>query len=496
MNQRKIGIVLNYISKVIQIMLRILGQSEYGTYQLVYSTISYLSILSLGLTGAYNRFYYRYKVKNDEKAISKLNGLFLSVFIVIAIISIICGGFIYLNIEIILGDKLLESEIVLAKKLMIFMIFNLALTFPASVFDCNIVANERFFFQKMLVILQGLMGPFITLPLLLLGYGSIGIILITTILTFLKFVVSIYYCVIKLKMRFSIGKIDWALLAELMHFSVYLLLGQIVEIVNWNVDNFLIGRFLGAIPVAIYGVGSQINNLYLQLSTSISSVFAPKINELAAQTDDNKELNVLFIRMGRIQFIVLLLVLLEFILWGEDFICLWVGKEYAESFMVAVLLIIPVTIPLIQNIGLEILYAKNMHKVRAVVQAIIAVVNIVFSIILINIMGVVGAALGTGIALLLGNVIFMNYYYQFKVGLDIKKFWLGIIEFVPTIVVVMVVGNVVKFFCRIENWFGFFINAAVIIIIYGIALYCLTLNQYEKELFYSLLKPLRKKSSK
>ena len=66
MSERKSGIVIAYISEAIRIctgliytpvMLSILGDVEYGLYQLVASTVSYLSLLNFGFTGAYTRFY-------------------------------------------------------------------------------------------------------------------------------------------------------------------------------------------------------------------------------------------------------------------------------------------------------------------------------------------------------------------------------------------------------------------------------------------------------
>lgn len=64
-NQRKAGVILSYAGEIVKIlvnliytpiMLRLLGQSEYGLYQLVYSVVSYLSLLSLGFGSSYLRF--------------------------------------------------------------------------------------------------------------------------------------------------------------------------------------------------------------------------------------------------------------------------------------------------------------------------------------------------------------------------------------------------------------------------------------------------------
>lgn len=491
LNQRKVGVVLNYISKVIQIltgllytpiMLQCLGQSEYGTYQLVYSVISYLSILSLGMTGAYNRFYYRYKVKKDEESIAKLNGLFLVVFLFISFVSIICGVVIHSNIEIVLGDKLLKEEMELAKHLMVYMIFNMALTFPASVFDCYVSANEAFIFQKLLIIVQGIVGPFVTLPLLFNGYGSVGAVFVTTLLTVIKFIVNVNYSLKTLQMKFKIGMVDWRLLREIIYFSFFIVISQIVEIINWNIDNFLLGRMVGATSVAIYGVASQINNLYMQLSTAVSSIFSPQVNQIVAKNNDNRELNSLFIRVGRIQFIILLFILLEFALIGRSFIILWVGEEYIESFMITLVLILPITIPLIQNIGIEIQYAKNMHKVRAFVYLAMAVSNIFMSIGFIEKMGALGAAVGTAITLLLGNILFMNYYYHKKIGLDVVKFWMSICQFAPTALFTYFIGMIFNRKNTISSWFDLSINAIIIGTVYFVSIYIFSLNDYEKEL--------------
>ena len=192
-NQRKAGVILSYAGEIVKIlvnlvytpiMLRLLGQSEYGLYQLVYSVVSYLSLLSLGFGSSYLRFYSRYKAQDDEDGVAKLNGMFILIFCSISVICILCGTVMVGNIRAIFGTGLTESEYATAKVLMELLIINLALTFPNSVFNCSVTAHEKFLFQKLLILLQNLFSPFLTLPLLIMGYGSIGMVSVTTLLTF------------------------------------------------------------------------------------------------------------------------------------------------------------------------------------------------------------------------------------------------------------------------------------------------------------------------
>ena len=147
-------------------MLRLLGQSEYGLYNLVASVVSYLGLLSFGFSSAYIRFYSRYKVKKDEENIAKLNGMFLIVYTIIGLIAMIAGSILVSNVDIIFGDKLTLGELSTAKILMAIMVFNLALSFPASVFNSYITANEEYIFQKVIQMVKTIVNPFLMLPVL------------------------------------------------------------------------------------------------------------------------------------------------------------------------------------------------------------------------------------------------------------------------------------------------------------------------------------------
>lgn len=491
-NQLKIGVILSYITMFAQniigilytpIMLRLLGKSEYGLYQLVYSVVSYLGLLSFGFGSAYVRFYSRYKVKDDEDGIARLNGMFITIFLIIALISILAGSVLVVNVELIFKQGLTPSEINTARILMILMVFNLAVTFPSSVFDSYVTAHECYFFQRVVSLLQTVSNPFLTLPLLLMGYKSISLVVVTTVLTLGKFVLNVYYCKKKLNMQFKFKNMQFSLLKEIWVFSFFIFLNMIVDQINWSVDKFILGMFGGTVAVAVYAVGGQINTLYMSLSTSVSSVFIPRINTIVADNDDNAKLTDIFTRVARIQFIVLALVLFGFILLGKYFISVWAGNGYDSAYYVVLLLIIPVTVPLIQNLGVEIQRAKNMHKFRSIVYFIIAIGNVLLSIPLTKVYGEVGAALGTAITMTLGNVIIMNWYYHARVKLDMKYFWNNIFSLLPAILVSFFIGLAVSKVIVVDSIINFIIVGCIYVLAYIICMYFFGLNSYEKSLF-------------
>ena len=283
---------------------------------------------------------------------------------------------------------------------------------------------------------------------------------------------------------------------EIWVFSFFIFLNMIVDQINWSVDKFILGMFGGTVAVAVYAVGGQINTLYMSLSTSVSSVFIPRINTIVADNDDNAKLTDIFTRVGRIQFIVLALVLFGFILLGKYFISVWAGNGYDSAYYVVLLLIIPVTVPLIQNLGVEIQRAKNMHKFRSIVYFIIAFGNVLLSIPLTKVYGEVGAALGTAITMTLGNVIIMNWYYHARVKLDMKYFWNNIFSLLPAILVSFFIGLAVSKVIVVDSIINFIIVGCIYVLAYIICMYLFGLNSYEKSLFDGVInKVLRRENN-
>lgn len=194
-------------------------------------------------------------------------------------------------------------------------------------------------------------------------------------------------------------------------------------------------------------------------------------------------------KVGRIQAIILGLILSGFVFLGIPFVKIWAGSEYVDSYTVALLLIAPVTVPLIQNLGIEIQRAKNMHKARAIVYLFIALANVALSIPLIKVMGPAGAALGTAISLIAGNIFFMNWYYHARIGMNMFYFWKEIAKFMPALIAPCMLGIIIMNFANITGLIKLGVFAIIYTIVYGLSMYFLGMNEEEKQL---VMEPVRK----
>lgn len=488
----KWGIVLQYVQMVLSIvihlfytpiMIKLLGQSEYGLYNLVSSIISYLSLLSLGFGAGYIRFYSRYKGKNDEQGIKKLNGLYLSVFSIIGVVSLIAGLVIAFNSGIFFNETYSAADLEIAKTLMIYLSINLALSFPASVFVSYISSQEKFIFQKLLNIGKTILSPCLCVAVMYLGYGSIGMVITTTVISVAIDLFNVLFCVTKLKMRFLFGKPDWHLFREILVFSVFIAINQIVDQVNTQTDKIILGKMINSAAVATYAVASTIQSMYTNLSASVSGIFTTRVHRIMNDNlpEQDKRLTDLFVKIGRIQYFILMLIQTGFIFFGQYFIKLWAGEEYTLAYFIILILMIPSTVPLIQNVGIEIQRAKNKHQYRSIIYIIVAVANVIISIILCKYYGIIGVAIGTLISNLVGTILLMNIFYHIKIKINILRFWWEILKASVGLIIPCVFGALIMLFIPFTSFKLYFGMIIAYSVVYLISIYFLGLNKEEKQ---------------
>jgi O-antigen/teichoic acid export membrane protein len=156
---------------------------------------------------------------------------------------------------------------------------------------------------------------------------------------------------------------------------------------------------------------------------------------------------------------------------------------------VALLTMIPVTIPLIQNTGINILYALNKHQFRSIVYACIAVLNVALTFWWVERYGIIGAAMATCLAYILGNILIINWYYHKKIGIDIPLFWINILKMCPVMLFMGVAAWFALTYIVLDNWLIFFACAAGYTVLYFLLAYRFMMNQYERD---TVMTPIRK----
>ncbi len=497
-SQLKIGALLSYVILALHnlaglrytpFMLRMMGKSEYGLYSIAASIVAYLTILDLGFGNAIVRYTAKYRAENKTEEQYKMFGMFFLLYCGIGLIALAAGGILYWNAENIFDAAMTANELARTKIILALMVFNLAITFPFSLFVSIITAYEQFVFQKVFAIIRIVLNYATMIVLLNLGYKAIAMVVVATIFNLLTLGSNFWYCRHYLKVKLKFAKFQWDFLKEVSIYSFWIFLNAIMDRIYWSTGQFVLGAFAGPAVVAVFAVAISLEHMYMSFSTAISGVFLPKVTAMTVKDSDGKAISDLFIKTGRIQYCVMILVLTGFFLFGRQFIHLWAGVGYDDAYIIAMLFFVPLTIPLIQNIGITILQARNQMKFRCILYFIISLVSLGAQIPLAKYYGGIGCACAIAGALTLGQIIVMNVYYQVRQKINIVGFWLEIIKmsFVPaalTILTYYVLQNI-----ALDSVLKLVTGIALYLIVYLPLFFMLSMNAYECDL---ILKPIKK----
>ncbi len=497
-NQLKAGVVLNYVviflNTVVGLlytpyMLRMMGQSEYGLYSLVASVIAYLTILDLGFGNAIVRYTAKFRAEKKTEEQYEMFGMFFLLYLVIGIIAFGIGLGLYFNVDTLFGNTMTAVELDRARIMMLLLVANLAFTFPMSIWGSIIQAYEDFVFQKSLNIFRIILNTAVMICLLHFGYKAVAMVVVQTIFNVLTLVVNFIYCRRKLNIHiyFRFKHFHWGFLKEVAIYSFWIFLNAIMDRVYWSTGQFVLGAMVGTAAVAVFAIAIQLEGMYMQFSTAISSVFLPKVTAMVATNRSRKEISDLFIRTGRIQYIVLAYILSGFIIFGRQFIKLWAGAGYSDAYIISLLFFIPLTVPLIQNLGITILQARNEMKFRSVLYIIIALVSLAMQIVLTRYFGGIGCAMGVSGALVVGQILIMNVYYRRRQDLDIKTFWKEISK-MSIIPIVLIFSSmlVIRHFFALDSWGKLILGIAAFSLVYIPLFFRFSMTDDERNLFISM----------
>lgn len=497
-SQLKIGALLSYIVLALQnlvgllytpFMLRMMGKSEYGLYSIAASIVAYLTVLDLGFGNAIVRYTAKFRAENKQEEQYEMFGMFFLLYCGVGLFALLAGGVLYWNAENIFDASMTVNELSRTKIILALMIFNLAITFPFSLFGSIITAYEQFVFQKVIAIARIILNTVTMIALLHLGYKAIAMVVVTTIFNVLTLGLNFWYCRHYLKIKLKFAKFKWGFLKEVSIYSFWIFLNAIMDRIYWSTGQFVLGAFAGTAVVAVFAVAIQLEHMYMSFSTAISGMFLPKVTAMAVRDSDGRAISDLFVKTGRIQYCVMILILTGFFLFGRQFIHFWAGEGYDDAYIIAMLFFVPLTVPLIQNLGVTILQARNQMKFRSLLYLVISLVSLSAQVPLSKYYGGIGCACAIAGSLVLGQILVMNVYYQVKQKIDIVRFWIEIIKMsiIPGVLTVLTYYVLLQY--ALDTVVKLVVGIVLYLVVYLPLFFTLSMNSYERDL---ILKPIKK----
>lgn len=477
----------------VPLLLGSIGQDEYGLYQLIGSIMSYLVSINGVLSAGIGRFYCKYIAEGEDRKAENSLAIARRVYWGVSMFALAAVGLLIAIFRVVYSASFTTEQMDECTAMLVVLGVNNVVTMNNTISIAAITAHERFVFLKLSSLVVLVAQPF--LVILLTRYFPNAFCVSFVILGMNIVCASVQGLYRRNVLRVGMHYFGWdsRLAKALLGFSGSIILVTVADQIFWKTDQLIVGYMFGASSVAVYAVGAQIYQVYMNIGVAAGSVFLPRISELYHRDHDMFGMSCLFIRFGRLNCMLLLFVLGGFAVFGQDFIRLWVGEGYFESYLVALIVMVPFTIDLIQNLGLTILQVTNQYYFRGVMYLAIAIVNIFLTVIFLSLWGLPGAAISTGISMLIGNGFIMNWYYAKRVGLEIPRFWREIVRIASPAFVSTAIAAV-----------GYsimpFANGSVSALLGGCFLYALVycasvwvfgMNEYEKGLVRSLVKKFK-----
>lgn len=143
--------------------------------------------------------------------------------------------------NLIFNSSLSPADVHQVRILMFVLVLSTALTFPNIIFDCYITAHEKYIFQRLILIGATVLLPILTLPLLYMGYKSTALVAVNLFISVFRTVMNVYYCIVKLEMKFQFHGMQLKVLKNVGSFSIFIFLNEIASQINWNVDKVILG---------------------------------------------------------------------------------------------------------------------------------------------------------------------------------------------------------------------------------------------------------------
>lgn len=504
MGQLKKGVLLNYVTifltnviglAMTPFILNHLGQNEYGIYLTVGALTGTISLLDFGLSNTVVRFVAKYRAKNDRKGEENFLATVLLIYNIIAVLVLFVGLILYTYLDSYFTKMTLE-EIDVAKMMFVILIFNLTITLPGGIFTGICSGYEQFVFPKLVNIVRYLFRSLTVVGVFLLGGDAISLVIIDTVFNIAVIIATGYFVFNKLKVRFKLYFFNKKFIKEILTYSVWIFVFALVGIFQWKAGHWVLGNMSVPSVLAIYGIGITLGTYYGAFSTAISNVFLPRATQMSVANASGEELTNMMIRIGRLSLMVLMVILIAFILYGYQFVFLWVGSDLGadgsyQAWIIALLIMIAYTLPLIQNFGHSILQAKNKLAFKGILYLCFMVIGTMLGAVLAKKYEAKGMIIGSVTAWLMAQNV-MNFYYHHIIKINVIRFFKELVnKLLPTLFVIWMAGYFINYIPG-GGWMNFLMKGSLFITVAVVLIYMLGMLNNEKELikkpFESMLK--------
>ena len=370
-----------------------LGASAYGLWMLTASVTTYFSVLDLGYSGALVKFVAQYRARRDYRALNEILSTTFSIFATFGVVTYLVA----IGVAVFMGRlfQLSPDQVHVGRIVLLIISLNVAAGTAFSVFGGVINGFQRYDLNNVVGTISSVVTAAVNVAVLAAGYGLVELVAATTVvrlLTYLVYRANAYRVFPALELR--VASFRRERLREVTSFSVYMLLIDWANKMNYSVDALVIGAFLSTSAVAVWTVGQRLAEVTQRLTNQLNDVLFPTVvdNDSAARSE---RLKAIFIQGTRLSLATVVPMGGAMMLMAGPLVQAWVGPGFVRSAPVLQLLTLCVIVRVGNATASTVLKGAGEHRLVAFTNVAAAVVNLALSIAFVKAFGLPGVALGT-----------------------------------------------------------------------------------------------------
>lgn len=485
-NQIKKGAMISYLAIGVSLlsglfytpwMVGQIGVNDYGLYTLATSLIS-IFLIDFGISEAVSRFISKYNAEGDQKKVNDFLGLVYKLYIFIDLIILSLLIILYFYIPVIYSE-LTPGEVEKFKVIYLITSTFSMVSLPFVTLNGILTSYEKFKALKLLDLIHKLTILTLMAAALLLGYKLYALVLVNAFAGVIIIVIKLIYIRGSLPIKVNFKYWDTKLLKEIFGFSIWATVSTIANRFIFNITPSILGAVSGSSQIAVFGIASTLEGYAFIISGAVNGMFLPKVSKILANKNDGEQVLPLMTKVGRIQYSIIGIIFIGFTILGKEFIYFWMGEDFTLAYYCTILIMLPGVFRIPQLIATTTIIAMNKVRIQALVYVIVAGLNIVLSSILSHYFGALGAAISICIVYFI-RLIIMNVIYYKVLHINVFSFFKDCyVKMSPPMLITLIVGSLLNQFTNYSLW-GFLIKGALIVILFAILLWNMSLNQYEK----------------
>lgn len=440
------GIGLQFLKIIFNFLIRgafiaTLGPSILGINSLFANIMTLLSVTELGLGGAITAHLYKPLAQKDDHRVSVLMEIYRRLYLGIGFLILLVGGVITLFVNTLVSGYNGNLNL---RLVFILFVLNSALSYMSSYRNVIISADQNGYIVNRVLNVGFIIQAALQLMSLYL-FENYWLFLISGILVMLLQNMFLNYLSTKMYGRVfsivsSVSKTDFN---SILDYAKPMMLYMVSGVINTGTDNIIISKFLGVVTVGKYAN-------YTIVTTAIQSIISVLFSSLTAMVgnahyDENVDSEELFSRVNFLALWINSFLAGGVFLFINPFIEIWLGKGFVFNTVTIGIIsmnmfLIGISQPLIVFREATGSFTINQYKPLWA-----AILNIVFSIVLVQLIGLAGVLLGTILSRLLTyfwNDPLVLYKYYFKK--NVRTYFFDVSRFAIITIMFLIIFKVLS----------------------------------------------------